>query len=86
MASRIGSTVVSNKQRVGAIIVTARRHLVSVNPMEWLDRNETTMATRHDFSDSSPGRRWSTAHTVVMVSRWRGLVALPAPRLQKIVI
>jgi hypothetical protein len=86
MSSSIGSTVVSDKERVGAIVVTARRHLVSVNPVEGLNRNETTVATRHDFSDSGPGGGWTTAHTVMMVSWWWALVTLPAPRLQKVVI
>jgi hypothetical protein len=57
-----------------------------VNLVEWLDWDEATMATRHDFSDSSPGRRRTTAHTVVMVPSWWGFIALPAPRLQKVVI
>jgi hypothetical protein len=82
---RVSNSSVSDKQRVSSIIVTARGHLVSVNPVEWLNWNEATMTAGHDFSDCSPCRR-ATTHAMVMVSRWRGLITLPAPRLKKVVI
>ena len=76
-----------DKKRISAIVVAVSRNLGSVDTVVRLDGNETGWATRHDFSDGSPGRCWGCAEAGLRMStgHWR-FIAFPSPWLKKIIV
>jgi hypothetical protein len=78
----------AKQKRVGSIIVAAPRwQLGAVNTMVRLNGDEASWASRHDFSDSSPGWRCGATETRVVASgHWRFIATFPSPGLDNIVI
>jgi hypothetical protein len=86
---RIGGTaVIAHQKRIGTIIIATSRGQGSMDTRIRLERHKSAVASRHDFSHSSPGGWCTTTEAMVMSVRsgWWGFITFPTPWLEEIVI